>query len=47
MALTLYILRNCGYSFSEYVMLIALRVQQWLRERALVLGYMYIVCLVK
>jgi hypothetical protein len=31
---------------SEYVILIALSQQQWLRERASVLRYTYIVCLV-
>jgi hypothetical protein len=31
---------------SEYVILIAFRRQQWLRERASMLRYTYIVCLV-
>jgi hypothetical protein len=30
----------------KYIMLIAFPLQQWFRERALVLGYTYIACLV-
>jgi hypothetical protein len=32
---------------SEYVLIIAFPQQQWLHERALILRYMYIACLVK
>ena len=32
---------------SEYVLIIAFSQQQWLHERALILRYMYIACLVK
>ena len=33
-------------TYSEYIILIAFPLQQWLRERASMLRYMYIVCLV-
>jgi len=32
---------------SDYVLIIAFPLQQWLQERASVLGYAYISCLVK
>ena len=41
-----YTLDNSGYRHSEYVILIAFPLQQWLRERASMLRLHYVACLV-
>jgi hypothetical protein len=42
------ILNNQGYKYiTEYVILSAFLLQQWLQERASALRYMYCACLVK